>query len=337
MSYFRAQLRHERYDEIYVSPHMDDAAYSCGGRILQSRARGARVLVLTIFGTGQAQTAIQSQAHFTDYGARAAEELAVMQRLDADFIWLDYPELLFRKNSLWDVARFFVPFMRLSGRTQDELLEATLEVLARYLAPEGQVFFPLSVGFHPDHRLLFDIGRAIHALSRFQVAFYEDVPYSLIPPLTALQLRFLSVKTSLSLAGAATELNRFWLREYGKLGSYLWLPLVLYLGCLVAARRLMGWLDRRRREPPPQRMACEIADVIGEKADIMRLYPSQTQYFFSTLDESLVDRIKVDGHAREHTWLFPTARDPEQRLTAAQQALVDKLLQPPPFARERDR
>jgi len=38
--YFREQLRQPRYEEIHISPHMDDAAYSCVGRILQSRAQG---------------------------------------------------------------------------------------------------------------------------------------------------------------------------------------------------------------------------------------------------------------------------------------------------------
>jgi hypothetical protein len=92
------------------------------------------------------------------------------------------------------------------------------------------------------------------------------------------------------------------------------------------------WLLRAlalRREPAPRPSACEIADVIGEKADIMRLYPSLTEYFL-TLGEALIDMIKVDGAAREHTWQFP-AFDP-RHLSAAQKAAANKLLQPPPFA-----
>jgi LmbE family N-acetylglucosaminyl deacetylase len=326
MAYLREQLRFDQYDEIYVSPHMDDAAYSCGGRILQSRARGARVLVLTVFGTGRADVPQETaQAHFTDYDARTAEELAVMQRLDADFIWLDYPELLFRKHSLWDVARFFVPFMWLGGRAQDELFEATLQIISRLLAPAGQLFVPLAIGFHPDHRLLFDVGRALHALGRFRVGFYEDVPYSLKPPMTALQLRFLGVRRSLSLGQAAHELTDFWLREYGKIGSYLWLPLVLYLALLLPLRallRLLPW----QRELVPRLVPCEIADTIREKADIMRLYPSQTAYFL-TLDASLVERIKPEGHARELTWYFgEQAAGRGRRLSPAQRGAAARLV-----------
>lgn len=325
MAYFREQLRFEQYDEIYVSPHMDDAAYSCGGRILQSRARGARVLVLTVFGTGSADAPppATAQANFTDYAARAAEELAVMQRLDADFIWLDYPELLFRENSLWDVARFFVPFMWLGGRAQDELFEATLQVVTRRLAPGGQLFAPLAIGFHPDHRLLFDVGRALHALGRFRVGFYEDIPYALRPPMAALQLRLLGVERPLSLGQAAHELNDFWLREYGKIGSYLWLPLVLYLALLLPLRALQRLLAPRR-EQAPRLAPCDIADTIGQKADIMRLYPSQTAYFLS-LDASLVERIKPEGQARELTWYFPEGAA-ARRLSPAQRAAAARLL-----------
>jgi LmbE family N-acetylglucosaminyl deacetylase len=325
MAFFREQLRYEQYEEIYVSPHMDDAAYSCGGRILQSRPRGARVLVLTVFGSGRAAAEQEPQTQFTDYAARSAEELSVMQRLDADFIWLNYPELLFRKHSLWDVLRFFIPTLRLSGPAHDALFEATLQVLAQRLAPGGVAYFPLSVGFHPDHRLLFDVGRALQALGRFRIVFYEDVPYSLAPPLTALRLKLLGVATPLGLGAAASELTHFWLRQYGKLGSYLWLPLLLYLRCLVWLYALGRALAGARREAAPRPTRCDIAAVIEQKADILRLYPSQT-LFFLTLDASLADRIKPDGQAREQAWLFSEADGPVRRLSAAQRAIARRVL-----------
>ena len=37
------------FDHIYLSPHLDDAVLSCGGRIWQQARAGGRVLVVTVF------------------------------------------------------------------------------------------------------------------------------------------------------------------------------------------------------------------------------------------------------------------------------------------------
>src|ERR671924_35132 len=39
---------HDVYDHVYLSPHLDDAALSCGGAIARHSSAGARVLVVTI-------------------------------------------------------------------------------------------------------------------------------------------------------------------------------------------------------------------------------------------------------------------------------------------------
>src|SRR5690349_5459067 len=179
--HFRELTRHERYDEIYISPHMDDAAYSCGGRILQSRAQGKTVLVVTVFGNGKAELDAGDTGTFSDYGKRLQEELAVMARLDADLIFLNAPELIFRKNSVATIVRYALPFLPLTSPTHDELFATLLELVEARLAPSGQLFFPLAVGFHPDHRILFDVGRSLHSLARYRITFYEDVPYSTVP------------------------------------------------------------------------------------------------------------------------------------------------------------
>ena len=36
------------YQRVYLSPHLDDAALSCGGRIYQERQAGLSVLVLNL-------------------------------------------------------------------------------------------------------------------------------------------------------------------------------------------------------------------------------------------------------------------------------------------------
>src|SRR5687767_4921664 len=41
----------QQYDALYVSPHADDAALSCAGRLMADRDRGARVLAVWMFAT----------------------------------------------------------------------------------------------------------------------------------------------------------------------------------------------------------------------------------------------------------------------------------------------
>ena len=38
----------EHYAALYLSPHLDDAALSCGGQIAQATRQGRRVLIVTV-------------------------------------------------------------------------------------------------------------------------------------------------------------------------------------------------------------------------------------------------------------------------------------------------
>lgn len=326
MSYFFEQLRHERYDEIHISPHMDDTAYSCAGRILQRRREGVRVLVVTVFGNGKSALDQSDTGTFSDYAKRLEEERAVMQRLDVDHIWLNYPELLFRKKGASDLIGYLLPFLSLGGSAHDDLFETLLGLIQQRLArpsagaptaPEGEVLFPFGVGFHPDHRVLFDVGRALHGLGRFRVTFYEDVPYSTVPALRALRLGYLGAPSSFGLWRATFDLNVFLFRNFGVWRTLTWLPILLYLCCLSVLHALSGRLDRQRDEPLPQLSIREIGDVIAQKADVMRLYPSQTA-FFMTLGPELVEMIKFEGRSQELSWRFPPFPSPLARLSPRQ-------------------
>lgn len=316
MPYAHAALRGEQFDEIHISPHMDDSAYSCAGRILQRRREGARVLVVTVFGDGKSAPDPTATGMFANYEKRLGEELAAMQEMDADSIWLNYPELLFRKHSTLDLLRYLFPFTRLESRTHDELFASLLALITRHLAPGGSVWFPFAVGFHPDHRLLFDVGRALHALARFPVTFYEDVPYSTVPVLRALRLRALNMRASLSLVRATRDLNWFLFRNFGALRFLTWLPVFFYLLALVVLQALTRAHDKLPDEPDPSLSALDISDTIAGKAEAMRRYPSQTAYFL-TMGPELVDMIKHEGRAEEVSWTFPPFASRDARLSPA--------------------
>lgn len=326
MAYLREQLRHATYDAIYVSPHMDDAAYSCGGRILQQRARGERVLVVTLFGTGRGASGEGGGNALTDYAQRSAEEEAVMAALDADFVWLDYPELLFRPKRLGEIARFLLPYLPLPpSAVGDDLLTLLGELFAARLAPGGSVHFPLGVGFHPDHRIVTDVGRALHGLGAFSVLFYEDIPYSTVPAFVALRLATLGLDARAPFVEAVRTIHRFAFRPLGVIGL-LGLPVVAaYLLFLRAAGLLSGRHDVLPGEPKPLREELEIGDVVERKVAAMRLYPTQTALFFEP-GQATFEALRREGGYREYSWRFPAFAEPRARLAGpVREPLAAKL------------
>ena len=87
------------YDHIYVSPHFDDAAASCGGRIILQAAGGKRVLVVTVFTSGAAAEKPSKNHHarpMLDYPRRRLEDKAAMAALGVDYLWLGYTDMPFR-------------------------------------------------------------------------------------------------------------------------------------------------------------------------------------------------------------------------------------------------
>ena len=75
---------HRHYDHVYVSPHFDDVAASCGGKILEQKDRGESVLVVTVF-TGTAPRDPASVSNplkpALDYPRRRREDDTAMQRM----------------------------------------------------------------------------------------------------------------------------------------------------------------------------------------------------------------------------------------------------------------
>ena len=146
-------LRFDRYDEIVVSPHLDDAIYSCGGTILAARELGRRVLVITVFGHGRGDSP-PAEGLFGDYVAREAEDREAMAIVDADYVWLDLPELAFRPRTMRDRLAQLSPRRPEKDDPAFVLARDRVRELVAALAADGaNVAFPLGIGFHPDHRL----------------------------------------------------------------------------------------------------------------------------------------------------------------------------------------
>jgi LmbE family N-acetylglucosaminyl deacetylase len=175
------------YRHIYLSPHLDDAALSCGGGIAAQRAAGERVLVVTLCTAAPAP-----DMRFSDLAlefhrkwglapaevvaARLREERRALEILDADSYWgglfdaiYRYPQAYNTRGSLFNTPA-----------PDDPLLPALRQLISglRERAPDATFYAPLGVGSHVDHLITHSAARATLGDALW---FYEDLPYATRP------------------------------------------------------------------------------------------------------------------------------------------------------------
>jgi len=194
--YFVSEYRH-----VYLSPHLDDVALSCGGRICQLAQAGEPVLVVTVFAgslhleggdvLASDYIAALHQRWEADGDAptlRRAEDEAAMRLLGADFCHLPYLDCIYRQHPVTgdllylsdeDIfAQVHPAEFVLVARLQEELAELV------GTPGRGTIYSPLAAGHHVDHQLTVAVALAFQAAGH-RVVFYEDYPYAEAP--TALE------------------------------------------------------------------------------------------------------------------------------------------------------
>ncbi len=263
-----SRLRASRYDTLVFSPHLDDAVYSLGGSLLAEREAGRSVLVVTVFGHGRPEAPV-GEGPYDDYATRQDEDRRAMEALDVDYLWLNRPELLFRRKG-WHELMPHATYVGTSAAR--ELGEEIERVVAEFAQPGARLFLPLAVGAHPDHRLLHEAGRL--ALLARSPRYYEDVPYSLEPALLEARIAGLRGTPGPGAWRLARATARLAFRGPAR---------VLALPVLVALFAMAEWLRRVRAPVRAELRLAEridIAESLVRKAEAMRLYRSQTPLFF---------------------------------------------------------
>jgi LmbE family N-acetylglucosaminyl deacetylase len=310
---------------------MDDAVYSCGGQIALARASGARVLVVTLFGNGARDE--RGRGLFGDMSRRKREELAAMEQLDADYVWLNFPDMLCRRAGPRELLSYVIPFMRPSA---DDLLAqmhaAIYALCARLLAPNGRVYFPLGVGFHPDHRRAFEVGRLLQSEPNWPVAFYEDVPYAQVRALREDRLRHLGWGGPSALFRDTRDIHAFVFprsKRWHRPVSWSSIFVHLVMGRLLF--RLVGTPD-----PIAGNLTLlerDISSVVAKKIVAIRAYASQTDFFFPRGDAIYDVLTRSCGHFVERYWtVSPDASavvcPPSDRLLELEYRKIARVLGP---------
>ncbi|MEM8858638.1 MAG: PIG-L family deacetylase [Chloroflexota bacterium] len=182
---------------LFLSPHYDDAVYSCGGTIAELSSQKKDVTVLTVCagippdsGLSYFAETLHERWGLRDPKAvsemiqfRRREDKAALQILGAKSHYLDIPDCIYRRGG--ERNRWFYPreeslFGSLSG-AEDSLISdiarSFLKISDDLSANPDQieVITPLAIGNHVDHQLV--RYAAERAFGSETLTYYQDFPY----------------------------------------------------------------------------------------------------------------------------------------------------------------
>ena len=178
---------------LFLSPHLDDVAFSCGGTFAMLAAAGWRCVLATLFTRSvphprgfalECQTSKGLPADVDYMRQRRIEDAVAAVHLGAsDVHWGPLPEAPHRGYD--SAAALFEPLRvddPLATDGDSNALDSAITALCRGHQP-GIVFAPQSSGRHVDHVLT---SRVVLRADVAAVAWYADTPYVLrenpIPP-----------------------------------------------------------------------------------------------------------------------------------------------------------
>lgn len=162
---------------VFISPHPDDAIWSCGGRISSLLQAKEPVLLITVFTARQ--VVVQHNERWRSIAnsdIRLKENQKAIEFLNLENINLDYLDAALRlkeerylykdSNSLF-----------LNMHEDDKLLiESIANSLVKILKPGDVVNVPLANGNHIDHLIVKEAAKKIGSTCLIS---YEDFPYSI--------------------------------------------------------------------------------------------------------------------------------------------------------------
>lgn len=168
---------------LALSPHLDDAAFSCGGTLARLAAQGWDVTLCTAFtrsvssptGFALACQLDKGLPEDVDYMAlRRAEDRIACDRLGVSPLWLDLPEAPHRGYP--DAKALFAP-----PREEDTVLGPLSDRLRGLLeTPPALLLAPQALGGHVDHVLLATALRCVLPAG-LPVWWWTDFPYAVRP------------------------------------------------------------------------------------------------------------------------------------------------------------
>ena len=145
----------ERYKSIYLSPHLDDAALSCGGRVFMQTTASHPILIVTTM-AGEPAPNLQLSAFAQELHqrwalpqdavrARRAEDAAACHILGADYLHWAVPDCVYRTDPTTGKACYPTWESVITTRhPADDAVVDHLVAQLRQLPPADAIVVPLT-------------------------------------------------------------------------------------------------------------------------------------------------------------------------------------------------
>jgi len=188
-----------RVTDLFLAPHYDDVALSCGGTVAALAQRGTAPLIVTIFGGEPAATDLTAFARWQHerwgtgesdtVATRLDEERAAAAALGCATATLPFLDAIYRGDAYLSDAALFGALDAADATLPAQIVDALLALPALGAADPAAVniFVPLAIGNHVDHQIVYAIGRTLAARG-WCVSAYEDFPYAVLGDETARRL-----------------------------------------------------------------------------------------------------------------------------------------------------
>lgn len=176
----------ERATHVFLAPHYDDVALSCGGTVARLADSEASPLIVTIFGGTPTEplTTFASDMHarwgvgpLDVIATRRTEERCAADTLGACPRWLAFADAIYRADRYTSDPQLFGTIDPSESDLAIEIFDALLAELANREVRPDSFYVPLAIGNHVDHQHVFGVGKRLAAAGQ-DVWAYEDFPYA---------------------------------------------------------------------------------------------------------------------------------------------------------------
>ncbi|MHB1174428.1 MAG: PIG-L deacetylase family protein [Sulfuriferula sp.] len=172
---------------VILSPHLDDAALSCGGLLNFLTGRKASCLVISIYCGNPPVVQNRDGTHrtpqrkgYVNPKLRRREDVAAMHAADADFVHLGFPDGIYRRSPLTNQFIYRHAHEKWVAPRVDDLahVEELYLILQRLCLNLGRILLvsPMGIGQHVDHTIVARVALRLAELGP-SLLFYEDFPY----------------------------------------------------------------------------------------------------------------------------------------------------------------
>lgn len=185
----------DRAAHLFLAPHYDDVALSCGGTVAALADAGDPPLLVTVFGGEPAPTDLTAFARWqherwgTDHSdtiaSRLAEDREAAAHLGCATTALPFLDAIYRGDSYLSDAALFGPLLPVDEPLIAEVAAAVSALADR--AADTTFYVPLGIGEHVDHQVVYRAGRAL-AAAGWRVLAYADFPYAILGEAPAARL-----------------------------------------------------------------------------------------------------------------------------------------------------